>query len=129
LLEPRHLDHLRLVCDTEMMVLRQRHLDLMGEVHLYLVLRRDVRLVGALQNRDAQILDVHQTLVDARQDAMVVVQVDAELRYLQRMDCYLRAEDAAYLWMYLMRMDYFQLLVAAAYLLQQVQLMKLDLLE
>ena len=113
----------------EMKVLHLHHLVLMDEVHLYLALRRDVRLVGALQNRDAQILDVHQTLVDARQDAMVVVQADAELRYLQRMDCYLRAEDAAYLWMYLMRMDYFQLLVAAAYLLQQVQLMKLDLLE
>ena len=85
------------MCDTEMMVRRLLHLDLMDEVHQYLVLRRDVRFEDALQNLDELILDVHQTLVGARRDAMVVVQVDAELRYLQRMDCYLRAVDAAYL--------------------------------
>jgi hypothetical protein len=77
------------------MVRRQLHLDLMGEVHLYLVLRRDVHLVGALQNLDELILDVLQTLVDARPDVMVVVPADAELRYLQRMDYYLRAVDVA----------------------------------
>ena len=109
-----------------------RHLhrrDLKDEEHLYLAHRLDVHLVGALQNLDVLILDVHQTSVDAHLDEVVVVQEDAELRYLQRMDCYLHAEDAAYLLRYLQRMDYFRLLVDAAYLLRKMQLMKLDLLE
>ena len=103
------------------------HLDLMDEGHLYLVRRRDVHFVGAPQNLDVRIRDVHQTLVVVRPDAMDVVQVGAELRYLQRMDCYLRAEDVALLRQ--SRMDYFRQLVVVAYLLQQVQPVKLGLLE
>jgi hypothetical protein len=110
-----------------MMVRRLLHLDLMDEMHLYLVRRRDVHFVDELQNLDVLIRDVHQTLVDARPDVMDVVQVGAELRYLQRMDCYLRAEDVALLRQ--SRMDYFRQQVAVAYLLRQVQPVKLGLLE
>jgi hypothetical protein len=110
-----------------MRALHLHHLDLMDEMHLYQVRRRDVHFVGALQNLDVLIRDAHQTLVGAHRDAMDEEQVGAELRYLQRMDCYLRAEDVALLRQ--SRMDYFRQLVVVAYLLRQVQPVKLGLLE
>ena len=91
MLEHRHLHS---VCDMAKLV---RHLHPLDVVHLHLVRRRDVHLVDAQQNLGEQIRDVHQTLVDVHQDVMDVVLVDVELRHLQKMDYYQRAEDVAYL--------------------------------
>ena len=94
--------------------------------------QEDAHLADALQNLDVQIRDEHQTLVDALLDEADVVQVDAELRHRQRMDCCQRVVDVAL--QMVLRMDCC-LQQVASLALEQMELlesrmqMELELLE
>jgi len=117
-----HLLHLVNDMDLTMLVL---HLYVVGNFlcqYLLVVVHQDV-----LQNLGEQNQDVHQPYLGAvRQLNLADVVVDAELRYLSRMDCYQDVVDAEL--RYLSRMDCYQDVVQLVEL-EQLQLALLTLLQ